>query len=68
MNDLATANRGLSRSVLLGLTLLAAIAIIGPVVSYVADEHEARTQLQGRIALTAAADALAFLRKVRSFR
>jgi len=58
--DFARADRQFSRSAMLGVTLVTAVAIIGPLYSYRSDRSEIRTQFKTRIAREAAvyADAL----------
>lgn len=53
----AEADRDFARSVWLGLTLVAVIAIVGPLVSYRSDVAEARTQIRSRVDRSAAENA-----------
>ena len=53
----AEADREFARSVLAGLSLVAVIAIVGPLVSYRSDVAEARTQIRDRVDRAAADNA-----------
>lgn len=52
--DFARADRQLSRSLMMGLAFVAAVAVIGPLLSYRNDRAELRSQFQTRIAREAA--------------